>query len=69
VGQNTLYQRFKNNNQIIKGRLKKMVEGYCVKCKKKVEMKDPIETKTSKGTPMRKGKCPECNTTVCRIGK
>ena len=45
-----------------------MVEAYCVKCKKKVEMKTPQETKTSKGTPMFKGKCPVCGTTVCRIG-
>lgn len=46
-----------------------MVEGYCVKCKKKTEMKDPKETKTVKGTPMFKGKCPTCGITVCRIGK
>ena len=45
-----------------------MTEGYCVKCKKKVEMKDITETKTSKGVPMKKGKCPVCGTTVCRIG-
>jgi len=45
-----------------------MTEAYCVKCKKKVQMKDGKETKTSKGTPMMKGKCPDCGTTVCRIG-
>jgi endogenous inhibitor of DNA gyrase (YacG/DUF329 family) len=45
-----------------------MVEAYCVKCKKKVEMKDPKESKTSRGTVMMKGKCPVCGTTVCRIG-
>ena len=45
-----------------------MVEAYCVKCKKKCEMKDPVETKTKKGTKMMKGKCPDCGTTVCRIG-
>ena len=39
-----------------------------MKCKKKVEMKSPVATKTSKGTLMYKGKCPVCNTTVCRIG-
>ena len=44
-----------------------MTEGYCVKCKKKVEIKDSQETKTSKGVNMLKGKCPTCNTTVCRI--
>ena len=45
-----------------------MVQGYCVKCKAKVEMKDPKETKTKRGTAMFKGKCPKCETTVCRIG-
>lgn len=47
---------------------KNMVEGYCVKCKKKVEMKDPKESKTKKGTKIAKGKCGTCGTTVCRMG-
>jgi len=45
-----------------------MVEGYCVKCKKKVQIKDPVESKTKKGTKIAKGKCPHCSTTVCRMG-
>ncbi len=45
-----------------------MVEGYCMKCKKKVQMKDVKMTKTKRGTAMAKGKCPNCGTTVCRIG-
>jgi hypothetical protein len=45
-----------------------MVDGYCVKCKKTVTMKDPKESKTKRGTMMFKGKCPSCGTTVCRIG-
>jgi len=45
-----------------------MVEAYCVRCKKKVEIKDPVETATKKGVAMLKGKCPICGTTVCRIG-
>jgi NAD-dependent SIR2 family protein deacetylase len=45
-----------------------MTEGYCVKCKKKTEIKDPVESKTSKGTKIAKGKCPTCGTTVCRMG-
>jgi len=45
-----------------------MVYGYCVKCKKKVEIKNPKETRTKRGVRMYKGKCPECNITVCRIG-
>lgn len=44
-----------------------MTEGYCVKCKKKVEIKDGIENVNTKNMKMLKGKCPNCNTTVCRI--
>ena len=44
-----------------------MVEAYCVKCKKTVEMRDGKETKTKRGTTMMKGKCPTCSTTVCRM--
>jgi len=42
-----------------------MATGYCVKCKKKTEMKDPKKSKTKKGKDMLKGKCPTCGTTVC----
>jgi hypothetical protein len=45
-----------------------MTEGYCVKCKKKVEIKNPIESRTTKGTKIAKGTCPICGTTVCRMG-
>lgn len=45
-----------------------MVSGYCVKCKKKVEMTSVKATKTKRGTTMSKGKCPKCGTTVCRMG-
>lgn len=44
------------------------MKGYCVKCRKKVEIKNPVKSKTKKGTVMHKGKCPACGTTVCRIG-
>lgn len=43
-------------------------QGYCVKCKKKVDIQDAKEEKTKKGTKIAKGKCPHCKTTVCRIG-
>jgi hypothetical protein len=44
-----------------------MVEGYCVKCKKSVEISAGKETKTSNGRRMMKGKCPKCTTTVCKF--
>jgi len=44
------------------------MKGYCMKCKKKVEMKNPKNFTTKRGTAMVKGVCPVCGTTVCRIG-
>lgn len=44
-----------------------MVEGYCVRCKKTVEILSPMISKTSKGTNIAKGKCGTCSTTVCRM--
>ena len=44
-----------------------MATGYCVKCKKVVEIKDGKEVVNAKGRKMLKGKCPNCGTTVCRI--
>jgi len=46
-----------------------MVTAYCVKCKAKVEITNPVQSKTKRGTDMVKGKCPKCDTTVCRMGK
>ena len=44
-----------------------MVTGYCVKCKDSVEISAGEETTTSNGRRMMKGKCPSCNTTVCKF--
>jgi len=43
-------------------------QGYCVKCKKMVEIKNPVESLTKKGTKIAKGKCPICGIKVCRMG-
>lgn len=43
------------------------MDGYCVKCKTKREIKDATESKTSRGVKMLKGKCGICGTTVCRM--
>ena len=45
-----------------------MTTSYCVKCRKKVEMKGGVESLTKNGRKIAKGKCPDCGTTVCRIG-
>ncbi len=41
-----------------------MVVGFCVKCRKKVELKSPQEVTLKNGRKAIKGKCPNCGTTV-----
>lgn len=45
-----------------------MVEAYCVKCKKKVEMKNGKQVTLKNGKKAWKGTCPDCGTSVFRIG-
>lgn len=42
-------------------------EGFCVKCKKKVEIKDPQIITLKNGRKAVKGKCPNCGTTIYRF--
>jgi hypothetical protein len=42
-------------------------EGYCVKDKKKVMVKNGTVVVSANGRRMAKGKCPECGTTVSRF--
>ena len=42
-------------------------EGYCVKCRKKRQIKNGTVGKTAKGKPVAKGTCPECATKVNRF--
>ena len=35
------------------------IEAYCVKCKAKKTMQDPVEGVTKNGKPITKGKCPD----------
>jgi hypothetical protein len=44
------------------------IQGYCMKCKEMREIQDPKEVTTKNGRAMTKGKCPECGTTICKIG-
>lgn len=46
-----------------------MTDGFCLKCKKNVEMVEVKKSKTKNNLNIAKGKCPKCGTTVCRILK
>jgi hypothetical protein len=48
-----------------KGRL---MEGYCLKCKKKVRCIDSEIILMGNGKPAMKGACPNCKTRVYKIG-
>lgn len=43
------------------------MEGYCVKCRKKVEMENEEEEVIQNGKHIMKGTCPDCKKVVCRI--
>lgn len=45
-----------------------MVEGYCVKCKKKGQKMNDVQVcQTARGGYMAKGKCPDCGTSICAV--
>ncbi len=46
-----------------------MVTAYCVKDKKSVEIKNPVEVTLKNNRTAIKGTCPICGGTVYRIGK
>ncbi|MEM4331017.1 MAG: hypothetical protein QW273_03360 [Candidatus Pacearchaeota archaeon] len=43
------------------------IEGYSVKAKKRVAIKDPVIVRTAKGGYMAKGSCPETGIVVCAM--
>ncbi len=45
------------------------MEGYCVKCRAKKTIKDAAATTLKNGRPATKGQCPDCGTTIVKIGK
>ncbi|HEX7472384.1 MAG TPA: DUF5679 domain-containing protein [Candidatus Limnocylindrales bacterium] len=45
-----------------------MAEGYCVKDKKMVEIKNPAKIIMKNGKPATQGLCPVCGGKVTRIG-
>ena len=45
------------------------MEAYCMKCKTKREMKDPVASFNAKGSPVTIGVCPVCGTKLYRMGR
>jgi len=45
------------------------MEAYCMKCKTKREIKDPVATYNAKSSPVTIGSCPVCGTKLYRMGK
>ena len=46
-----------------------MAQGYCVKEKKKVEIKDPQQVKLKNGRDAVQGTGPDCGTKIFKMGK
>jgi RNase P subunit RPR2 len=46
-----------------------MPQAYCMKCRKKVEIKNAQATILKNKRPAVRGECPSCGTKVFRIGK
>jgi len=55
------------NNHYNQNKKFKIMEGYCVKCKAKKEIKDGAEVTMKNGRKAMKGKCPTCGTGMFRI--
>lgn len=45
------------------------MQAYCMKCRKKREIKNPKAIKMKNKRPATQGVCPVCGTKVFRIGK
>jgi DNA-directed RNA polymerase subunit RPC12/RpoP len=45
------------------------LEGYCVKCRAKKEIKDAKQVTMKNGRPATEGQCPDCGTKIFKIGK
>ena len=45
------------------------MEGYCLKCRQKRQIKDAKSVTLKNGRPATQGICPVCGTKITRIGK
>lgn len=46
-----------------------MATAYCMKCRRKVDIRNPRQITLKNGRPAVQGVCPTCGTKVFRIGK
>jgi len=46
-----------------------MSQAYCMKCRSKIEIKNPQKITMKNKRPATRGICPKCGTKVFRIGK
>ena len=49
--------------------MEETMEGYCVKCKVKREIQNPVAGFNKRGSAVVSGTCPECDTKIFRIGR
>lgn len=54
---------------IEKIRKRNQLEAYCVKCRAKQEIQNPVEVTLKNGMPATQGPCPVCGTKMSRINK
>lgn len=45
------------------------MEAYCMKCKTRREILEPVATFNAVGAPITRGKCPQCGTALFRTGR
>lgn len=45
-----------------------MAQAYCMKCRRMIDMNNPIQVTLKNGRPAAKGTCLVCNTSVFRMG-
>ena len=50
-------------------RRQSLMQGYCVKCRAKKEIRNPRAITMKNGRPATQGVCPTCGTKMFRIGK
>jgi hypothetical protein len=53
---------------LISKEFEQLMEAYCVKCKAKTEVKNPVSITMKNGKPAISGVCATCGTKVFKIG-